>query len=152
MRESNDFVDVTLVCKDCRLKSTKWSLLLKVHTWCKRRLNCLRRIPISWRAQRTNYLVWKVLNTFHQIPFYRIFIIFYSPWVVQWLTRRAEEGLNTISRIGIDATFKVSTMLFVFCSNLLLSSPSSQSTSLWSSSGVPWEVSAMLNPPCSHWR
>ena len=41
-------------------------------------------------------------------------ISFSSPWVVQWLTRRAEEGLQTISRIGIDATFKVSTLFFVF--------------------------------------
>ena len=31
----------------------------------------------------------------------------FSPWVLQWLTRRAEEGLSTISRIGVDATFKV---------------------------------------------
>ena len=33
---------------------------------------------------------------------------FSSPWVVNWIRQRAEEGLSTISRIGIDATFKVS--------------------------------------------
>lgn len=32
---------------------------------------------------------------------------FSSLWVIRWLTQRAEEGLSTISRIGIDATFKV---------------------------------------------
>ena len=41
-----------------------------------------------------------------------------SPWIVEWLTRRAEQGLSTISRLGIDATFKVFFIIFsceIFC-------------------------------------
>jgi hypothetical protein len=34
-------------------------------------------------------------------------LLFGSPWVVEWLARRAAEGLSTIDRVGIDATFKV---------------------------------------------
>ena len=33
---------------------------------------------------------------------------------MNWVTRRAGEGLSTISRIGIDATFKVSKLIFKF--------------------------------------
>ena len=54
------------------------------------------------------------VQIFFQIRLFPFSISFSSPWVVQWLTRRAEEGLQTISRIGIDATFKVSTLFFVF--------------------------------------
>lgn len=34
-------------------------------------------------------------------------LVFSSSWILDWLAERHLEGLETISRIGVDGTFKV---------------------------------------------
>ena len=34
-------------------------------------------------------------------------LVFSSSWILDWLAERHLEGLHTISRIGVDGTFKV---------------------------------------------
>ena len=34
-------------------------------------------------------------------------IVYSSSWILDWLGERHLEGLNTINRVGVDATFKV---------------------------------------------
>ena len=36
-------------------------------------------------------------------------LVYSSSWILDWLGERHLEGLNTIDRVGVDATFKVLT-------------------------------------------
>ena len=126
MRESTDFVDVTLFFEDVGqieahkvILAASKLLFLRFTRDVRGDSIVLGQYQFPGEPNGRIILFGRFETQFIRFPFAdvaeHIFSIsFSSPWVVQWLTRRAEEGLQTISRIGIDATFKVSTLFFVF--------------------------------------
>ena len=73
-----------------------------------RRFNRTWGISVSWGAKWKNNPLRQVGELCISVTYYYFYWLhLFSSWFLEWIRRRTEDGLATIKRIGIDATFKV---------------------------------------------